>query len=339
MKLSDCIHQFFDHYLPHLKGASKQTICSYRDAFTILLPFVARYHHVPIQKLEVRHLSFNAILAFLGYIENQRNNAPITRNQRLAVIKSFAKMIRLIYPDQKDIAQTIRNIPQKRAQKKLIGYLTPDEILKVFQAVDLKKPEGVRDYTILHLFADSGARATEIADLKLDYFDPDKNTLVILGKGNRYRQIILQSKTVELMTLYIDRYRQTPRPLYQNRLFINQRAQALTRHGINRMCKKYLGMALTEKRVKTLSPAHSFRHSCAVNMLSQGKDLTEIKNRLGHEKLQTTMGYLRLNLHSKVELQKTFIDFTASKIAFDKKVEALIDWKAKETTLAWLDTL
>ncbi len=339
MKLSVCIHQFFDHYLPHLKGASKQTIRSYRDAFALFLPFAAQYHHGAIEELEIKHLSFNTIVAFLDYVEDQRNNSPRTRNQRLAAIKSFAKMIRLIYPDQKDIAQTIRNIPQKRAQKKLIGYLMPDEILKVFQAVDLQKSEGIRDYTILHLLADSGARATEIADLKLDYFDPGKNTLAILGKGNRYRQILLLPKTVELMTLYIDEYRPTPRPLYQNRLFLNQRSQALTRHGIYRMCKKYLGMALPEKRLNNLSPAHSFRHSCAVNMLSQGKDLTEIKNRLGHEKLETTMGYLRLDLHSKKELQKTFIEFTTSKIAFDKKVDTLIDWEAKAKTLAWMDTL
>jgi site-specific recombinase XerD len=333
------MHQFFDHYLPHLKGASKQTICSYRTVFSLLLPFAARYHQVRIQYLEVKHLSFNVIVSFLDHIEDQRNNSPRTRNQRLAAVKSFAKMIGLIYPDQKDIAQTIRNIPQKRAQKKLIGYLTPDEILKVFQAVNLKKPEGVRNYAILHLLADSGARAAEIADLKLDYFDPDKNTLAILGKGNRYRQILLLPKTAQLMTLYIDRYRPTPRPLYHNRLFVNQRARALTRHGIHRMCKKYLGRALTEKRLKSLNPVHSFRHSCAVNMLSQGKDLTEIKNRLGHEKLETTMGYLRLDLHSKKDLQKTFIEFTTSKIAFDKKVDAMIDWEAKETTLAWLDTL
>lgn len=248
-------------------------------------------------------------------------------------------MIALIYPDQQDIAQAIRNIPQKRAQKKLIGYLTPDEILKVFQSVDLKRPGGVRDYAILHLLADSGARATEIAALKLDYFDPDNNTLAILGKANRYRQIRLLPKTVELINLYINRYRLTPRPLYQNRLFINQRAQALTRHGIRRMCKKYLAMALHEKRLKTMSPAHSFRHSCAVNMLAQGKDLTQIKNRLGHQKLETTMGYLRLDLHAKADLQKTFIEFTASRIAFDKKVEELIDSEAKEETLAWLDTL
>lgn len=186
---------------------------------------------------------------------------------------------------------------------------------------------------------DSGARAGEVAGLKLEYFDPQNSTLAILGKGNRYRQIRILPKTVELIALYIDRYRLAPRPIYQHCLFINQRAQTLTRHGIHRMCKKYLTMALPEKRLKTLSPAHSFRHSCAVNMLSLGKDLTEIKNRLGHEKLETTMGYLRLDLNAKADLQKTFIEFTASRIAFDNKVEALIDWEAKEKTLAWLDTL
>lgn len=339
MKLSNCMHQFFDQYLLQLKGASKQTIDSYRDAFTLLLPFAARYHHVPIQSLQLKQLSFNTIAAFLNHIEDKRHNSPSTRNQRLAAIKSFAKMIGLLYPDQKHIAQTLRSIPQKRAQKKLIGYLMPDEIIKVFKSVDLNKPEGVRDYTILHLLADSGARATEIADLKLSYFDPDKNTLAILGKGNRYRQIMILQKTAALMKLYIERYRPTPAPLYQNSLFVNQRAQALTRHGIHRMCKKYLSVTLPEKRLKNLSPVHSFRHTCAVNMLAQGKDLTEIKNRLGHEKLETTMGYLRLDLRAKKELQKTFIEFTTSKIAFDKKVDALIGWEAKEKTLAWLDTL
>ncbi len=339
MKLSLAIHQFFDHYLPHLMGAGQETIASYRDAFTLLIPFAASYHQVPIQQIQLEHLSFDAIVAFLNHIERQRSNSPRTRNQRLAAIKSFAKMVSLIYPNQKNLAQVIRNIPQKRAQKKLIGYLTPNELLKVFQSVDLKKPEGVRDYAILHLLADSGARASEIATLKIDFLDPDQNTLAILGKGNRYRQIRLLPKTVELMTLYIKKHRSNPRPLCQNSLFINQRGQALTRHGIHRMCKKYLAMALPEKRLKTLSPAHSFRHSCAVNMLVQGKDITEIKNRLGHEKLETTMVYLRLDLHAKADLQKTFIEFTASRIAFDKKVEELIDWEAKEDTLAWLDTL
>jgi len=64
-----------------------------------------------------------------------------------------------------------------------MGFLYPEEILKVFKEVDLKKKEGVRDFTILNLLYDSGARATEIATLNFDYFDPRNKTIAFLGKG------------------------------------------------------------------------------------------------------------------------------------------------------------
>jgi len=83
-------------------------------------------------------------------------------------------MVRFKYPEQQEVAETILNIPQKRAQKPLIGFLYQDEILEVFQSVDLRTKEGFRDYALLHLLYDSAARATEIATLNLDYFDPQK---------------------------------------------------------------------------------------------------------------------------------------------------------------------
>ena len=73
-------------------------------------------------------------------------------------------MIRFMVPEKKQLAGMILSIPQKRSQRPLIGFLYPDEILKVYQAVDLSKSEGLRDYTLLHLLYDSGARASEIAD-------------------------------------------------------------------------------------------------------------------------------------------------------------------------------
>ena len=91
--------------------------------------------------------------------------------------------------------------------------------------------------------------------------------------------------------------------------------------------------------MKGLNPAHGFRHSCAVNMLYCGKDITEIKNRLGHEKIETTMIYLKLDLSRKRNIQKEFIEYTQSRIAADPKLDELIDWKNKEETLAWLDSL
>ena len=339
MNLQVCIHTFFDQYLPNLKGVSLLTIKAYRDAFTIFLPFAANYHSIKIDSLKAEHLSLELILNFLNHLETGRHNIPRTRNQRLAALKSFAKMIILMYPNKKKIAERIINIPQKRAQKILIGFVTSEEILKVFESVDIIKKDGLRDYTILHLLFDTGARASEITTIDLEHFNLRDKTLIILGKGNKYRQITLWTKTVELINLYIKDYRRQPKPLYQNQLFINQRGGKFTRFGIHQLCKKYLSMVLPPKRLKMLNAAHSFRHACAVNRLYQGESITAIKNHLGHESLHSTMNYLKLDIFHKREIQKKLINHTQTSLKFDSKIEKLLDWENKEKTLTWLDSL
>jgi site-specific recombinase XerD len=339
MKLSTCIHQFFVQYLPRIKGSSVQTIKAYRDTFTLFVPFAAQHLSVNIASLRMDHLTPDLILAFLDHLESGRKNTARTRNLRLATLKSLAKMIRFMYPQHRQLADRIINIPQKRTQKQLIGFLYPDEILRTFDAVDLKKKQGVRDYTLLHLLDDSGARASEAAMLSLDYLDPQQETLAILGKANRYRQIKLRPKTVQLMELYIKKYRVNPKPVCRHYLFINQRGEGLTRHGIYRICRKYLSMALPAKRLKQINPAHSFRHSCAVRMLLSGASLSKIKNHLGHENVESTMVYLHMDLSRRRYIQKKFLEHTQSVLAQDPRIDELIDWQNREDIMTWLDSL
>jgi len=339
MKLSTCIHTFFNQYLTHIKGLSPHTVKAYRDTFKLLLPFAARHHGIKIQSLRLEHISSDLVLSFLNQLEKKRNNRPVTRNSRLAAIKSFAKMIRLTYPQQHELADTILNIPQKRSLKPLIGFLYDDEILRVFGSVDIASREGFRDYVLLHLLYDSAARASEIAELHLDYFNPEQETMAILGKGNRPRLIRLEPKTVQLLQLYISQYRIAPKPSYQHRLFINQRGEGLTRHGIYRICKKHLSMVLAPKRLKTISPVHSFRHSRAMDLLYQGKAITDIQNWLGHDNVQSTTLYLQLDLNRRRHIQKQLIDYMQSDLAIDHKLDELLEGENMQDIMDWLDSL
>ncbi len=339
MRLSSAIHQFFSKYLPHIKALSPHTIKAYRDTFKLFLPYAANYHGIKISSLQIAHLRVEVILDFLDSLEKQRQNSAKTRNNRLAALKSLAKMIRFMYPDQRQLADRVLSIPQKRSQRQLIGFLYPYEIDQILQAVNLNNTLGVRDYCLLQLLYDSGARATEIATLNLDYFNAHNQTLVILGKGNRYRQIELEDKTVKLLNLYLARYRIHPKPAYQHRLFINQCGKQLTRHGIYRLCKKYLQIALPPKRLKDINPVHSFRHSCAVYMLSDGHPVSDIRNKLGHEDIQSTMVYLQLDLSKRKKIQPQFIQYFQYNVMGNPEIEALIDWKNKDDIMAWLDDL
>jgi site-specific recombinase XerD len=260
MRLTTCVQQFLDQYHFRIKGSSQRTIKAYREALALFLPFAAKYYSIKIASLSIDHLSLQLILAFLDHLQSDRSNAANTRNQRLAVIKSLAKMIRLMYPQKREIADIILAIPQKKSQKKIVAFLYIEEIFAVYDAVDLKKPLGFRDYTIVHLLADSGARASEVAMLNLEYFNPTQKTLTILGKGDKFRLIKLAPKTTDLLKRYITQYRPHPKPIYQQRLFINKHGRALTRKGIYLMCQKYLSIALKPKRLKMIHPVHSFRH-------------------------------------------------------------------------------
>ena len=128
MKLSPLIHQFFDQYLPSIRGVSTQTVKAYRDAFRLFLPFAASFYKIKIKSLRVEHITTELLVAFLEDLQNERKNIVKTRNHRLAALKSFAKMIRFMHPEQEKASNTILNIPQKREQKGLIGFLYQDEM-------------------------------------------------------------------------------------------------------------------------------------------------------------------------------------------------------------------
>ena len=339
MRLSTCIHQFFDKYLPQIKGVSPHTLKAYRDTFRLFLPFAANYHGIKLASLTLDHITPELILDFLNYLESERKNTAKTRNHRLAALKSMAKMIRFMHPENSTTADKIIRIPQKRTQRQLIGFLYPEEFDKVLNAVDINKAQGFRDYTILQVLFDSGARANEITKLNLDYYNPEQNTLAILGKGNRFRQTELEPATVRMIETYIARYRKTPKPAYRHRLFISQHGKELTRHGIYRLCRKYLRLALSEKRLATLNPVHSLRHACAMNMLANGHSLSEIRYQLGHEDIQSTMVYLQMDLSRRRKIQKKFTQHSRSVMLRNAEIEELIDQKEKENIMAWLDSL
>jgi site-specific recombinase XerD len=333
MRLSTYINQFFDQYLTHSKCLSDRTIKAYRDTYAIFLPFVAQYYSIKISSLRIEHLTADVILTFLNHLKSDRHNTISTINLRLTAIKSFARMIHSMYPQERKLTENIIRIPQKRLREQQIAYLYPDEVFKIYNAVDLRKKEGFRDYCLLHLLYDSGARVSEIAALNLNHFDPDNRRLTILGKNNHIRFIELWPKTTELIRIYIAKYRNSPNTLYRYRLFINQRRQAFTRHGIYRLCQKYLKLALEPTRFKKINPAHSFRHARAVNMLACGKPISNIKEQLGHENIQSTMVYLQKDLAMKPSEQLKMVEYAQSPLSLDQQLQELVSWENEKDIL------
>ncbi len=74
-------------------------------------------------------------------------------------------------------------------------------------------------------------------------------------------------------------------------------------------------------------------------MVTSEDPVSTIKNRLGHQSVESTMIYLQLDLSKKREIQNKLIEYMQSKINHDKKIDELIDWENKAEILVWLDNL
>ncbi|WP_207309082.1 site-specific integrase [Desulfobacter hydrogenophilus] len=69
MRLTSCLHQYFYEYLPSIKGTSKQSVQAYRQSLSLFLHFLANHHSIKIKSLKIKHLTVDAVLAFLQHLK------------------------------------------------------------------------------------------------------------------------------------------------------------------------------------------------------------------------------------------------------------------------------
>ena len=74
-------------------------------------------------------------------------------------------------------------------------------------------------------------------------------------------------------------------------------------------------------------------------MLMRNKSIADIQNHLGHENINSTMIYLKLDLSKRKEIQKNYMDYMQTVIDEDEKINDLIDWEKDQEVVEWLDSL
>ena len=92
------------------------------------------------------------VLAFLHHIETERKNGPVTRNARLAAIKSFMHYIEYQVPSALEQVRQILAIPIKKTDTKLVAYLTLDEMQAILNVPDPRTRFGAVSYTHLDVY-------------------------------------------------------------------------------------------------------------------------------------------------------------------------------------------
>lgn len=304
---------YLEVHLPSHRGLSPNTIDSYRTAFRKLRDFLEqRSNTTSPTASQLETLKPDLLLEYLEWLE-RGGGKPVsvaTRNQRLAALKSFFAFLEL-YCDQTDATlwQRLRKLPFKRTRKARIDYLESDEMAMLLQQVPRDEQDGFRDFTLLALLYNTGARASEVALLqKSDLMLAEPPTIRVIGKGNKVRLCPLWLDAAQLLEHYMREHRRRPLPGHEQFVFINQRGEHLTRFGIGRIVAKYLKRAAqrNQKLVGKRLSTHSIRHSTAIHLLQAGAELNVIRTWLGHASMSSTSHYLDLNLETQRDMLTKF---------------------------------
>jgi site-specific recombinase XerD len=163
--LAALVTGFFVRYLAAERNVSPHTTAAYRDTLKLLLRFASDGAHRPVTALRFEDFTPDLIRSFLDHLETARHNTVRTRNARLAAIHSFIRYVFDREPGLATICQRILTIPVKKTTRPVLGYFTDTELAHLLAQVDRSGPEGERDYLLLALLYDTGARIQELLDL------------------------------------------------------------------------------------------------------------------------------------------------------------------------------
>lgn len=327
------IQMFFRDYLAIQKGLSVNTTKTYRDSLKLFLKFIAVKENKPIAKITLDDLDAESVIAFLKEIERSRKNSIVTLNLRLTSLKTF-----FTYLITQDIShsgryQRIIAIPIKRGGKPLMEYLEIHEVKAIIEAINKGDSRGERDYVILNLLYNTGARVSELCNLKVEHIRFESPPIItIVGKGQKLRHVPLWKETAEILYKYLRRRNMLDSP--KAIVFLNSHGKPISRFGIRYIIQRRVCGAASKCQSlakKRIGP-HTFRHTIAMHMLQSGVDLTVIKNWLGHVNLETTHGYIEIDLEMKRKALAS-----CSPVAGSYDLDQLI--KENKDVISWLESL
>lgn len=292
------IKRYFTEYLPGQRNYSLNTISSYRDAIRLFLMYLHEHKKITPSTITITDICAKNIMDFLNEIQESRNNSAVTRNVRLAAIRSFVNYLLLMEPTLSCDLQAVLVIPVKRTNLRVLDFLTYEEMNAVIDASDEQTWSGKRDRILFEMMYNTGARVSEIVRVKVsDVKLNPSGTVQLMGKGRKERALPLWKSTAKALSKWIAANRLDG----SSPLFPNARGTKMTRSGIEKRLRDAVCKASNtcpSLKAKRVSP-HTLRHTTAMHLLQSGVDITLIAMWLGHESIETTHIYITTDMEMK----------------------------------------
>ncbi|MCM8771515.1 MAG: site-specific tyrosine recombinase XerD [Candidatus Omnitrophica bacterium] len=283
------MYNLIEKFLEHIKvekNLSLNTICAYRNDLLKFKDFIEN------KNLDLNRLEQEDITSFILFLK-KKNYSSTSIVRILSGVRNFLKfLLAKGYIENKEIS-----IETPKIEKKLPEVLSKEEIDRILN-IDKISRNHIRNLAILELFYGSGVRVSELCNLKINEINFEEGFVKIKGKGQRERIAILNQKTMELLKEYL----KSRKNYVCEYLFLNNQGKKLSRQSVWKIVKKYAKFSGIEKNITP----HTFRHTFATHLLSEGLDLRIVQELLGHKSIATTEIYTHLERKKVKEIYKKF---------------------------------
>ena len=153
-------------------------------------------------------------------------------------------------------------------------------------------PLSLRDLAIVEVLYGSGIRVSELTGLNMEDIDRERNTLRVIGKGNKERIVPIGLPAIHAIENWIKQGRsKILSEVSERALFLGSRGKRIDQRVVREIVYEATQALGGNKR---LGP-HALRHSAATHLLEGGADLRTVQEILGHSSLSTTQIYTHVS--------------------------------------------
>lgn len=225
-----------------------------------------------------------------------------TIKRKIASIKAFYNFL-----EEEEIIKEnpFRKIKIKFKEKSILPRIIPrneiEKLLKYIYQNQVVSGESrkywLRDASVIETCFATGARVSEISNIKRENVDLEAGLIRIMGKGGKERYI--QIGVVEVLELLREYYQKNAEEICKSGyFFVNQRGNRFSEQSIRIMMKKYTKLAGIERNITP----HMFRHSFATYLIEEGVDVSCVQELLGHSSIKTTQIYIHVAAQKKAQI-------------------------------------
>jgi integrase/recombinase XerD len=257
-------------YLRDKQGSARNTILAYKADLQQFIHVITAQSGGDASIGAIHRASLSKYVKWLA----KQGYRPATVARKIAAVRSFLDYLKTSEGrDRLDFSDFLRIPPTPRRRPRV---LSSDELKKLLYApARVDHPRAKRDHAILTLLYATGLRVAEAINLQLSDVDLDYGKIRIRTSRNTNMSL---GEAMEPMRRYLtDGRPHLARSSKEKALFLNQRGQRLSRQGLWLVVKRWASKVGLEQAI---SP-HTFRHTLAQDLLTQGKTKREVLKILG----------------------------------------------------------